>query len=218
MRIEELIKYLVDSAIAYDSDHASNELDVRSFASWLLQQQKVSPTEGILNQDVFDIDQELTAQLGRMGRYVHSYLKIALDKTPFITDMDFAFTAILHQYGPLSKSALIKEMVYEKSSGMEVIKRLLRLNLIEQYPNPEDKRSKLLKLTESGFKAIYEAYSAAGIAAKIAAGPLLDSEKFILFDTIKKLDFFHKKIYLSNETNLNTILDIMEKNNEDSQG
>ncbi len=217
MSIEILIKHLVDNAIAYQQANTGKELDLTSFATWLLETHTEDESGGILNMPVFEIDTELITQIGRLGRYGHAYLKQALVDTPFVTNLDFAFCAMLQQYGPMGKSALIKLMVYEKSSGMEIIKRLLRLQLIDQYPNPEDKRSKLLKLTDAGNQALGVAYRTAGVAAKIVSSPLSEVEKKILLNLLKKLDGFHEAVYHSGETDINKIVYRLDSWNTDSE-
>jgi DNA-binding MarR family transcriptional regulator len=210
MTIEVLIKHLVDNALAFRNTNSSDELHPVDFANWLLTLHSDSNSKGILNMPVFEIDTELIAQIGRLGRYGHSYLKIALAETPFVTNMDFTFCAMLQQYGPMGKSALIKLMVYEKSSGMEIIKRLLRLNLIEQKENPKDGRSKLLNVSPEGQNALQIAYRTAGVAAKIVSGPLTHQEKSILLNLLKKLDGFHEDIYHSGETDLQKIANSLD--------
>jgi DNA-binding MarR family transcriptional regulator len=205
MTIEVLIKHLVDSALAFRDSNPTEELHPAAFAKWLLTLHSDKGSKGILNMPVFEIDTELIAQIGRLGRYGHAYLKNALAETPFVTNMDFTFCAMLQQYGPMGKSALIKLMVYEKSSGMEIIKRLLRLNLIAQKENPKDGRSKLLNVSPEGQQALQLAYRTAGVAAKIVSGPLTNQEKGILLNLLKKLDGFHEDIYHSGETDLQKI-------------
>ena len=214
MTIEVLIKHLVDNALAFRDTNSSDDLHPVDFANWLLTLHSDSNSKGILNMPVFEIDTELIAQIGRLGRYGHSYLKIALAETPFVTNMDFTFCAMLQQYGPMGKSALIKLMVYEKSSGMEIIKRLLRLNLIEQKENPKDGRSKLLNVSPEGQSALQIAYRTAGVAAKIVSGPLTHQEKSILLNLLKKLDGFHEDVYHSGETDLQKIANSLEDTSE----
>lgn len=206
MKIEELIKTLVSSVFSYRVLAGSDDISFDEFIDYLQKKNVSTPNKGILNLPDVNLDQELTVHIGRLNRYAHSYIKTCITDLPFATDMDFAFTAILHQYGLMSKMDLVRKMVFEKSSGMEVIKRLLKSNIMEQSENPEDKRSKLLHLTEKGNKAILEAYQKVGLAAKTVGLPLTDDEKKILFNLLSKLDHFHEAQYLEGETNPEKIL------------
>lgn len=49
---------------------------------------------------------------------------------------------------------LVKIHLLEAPSGIEIIKRLLKKNLIEEFDDPKDKRAKRLKITEKGVNEI----------------------------------------------------------------
>ncbi len=211
MTIEVLIQQLVDQAITYHKAEQGKPLSVEDFAVWLMASEKKGPDKTILGAPFVAIDTELSAQIGRLARYGNTYLKQALGTGPFTTNMEFIFSAMLQQHGPLGKSALIKLMVYEKSSGMEIIKRLLKSGLIVQYPNPDDGRSKLLRLTENGMNALIVAYKNAGLAAKVVAAPLSVEEKKSLLVLLQKLDDYHEAIYRSGENPLDALLNTKEE-------
>lgn len=48
------------------------------------------------------------------------------------------------------KADVIRECISEKLAGNEVLKRLLRQDLIKETNNPNDKRSKRLEITKDG--------------------------------------------------------------------
>lgn len=205
MKIYEIIKQLIDLTGEFVKDRIDQDINIKSFANWLSKQ--IDDT--VLTEEYeitgHSLEAEIAAHIGRMSRYSNSYIKSALVDLPFTTDMDFAFTAILHRSGPVGKTDLIRKMAYEKSSGMEVIKRLLKSGILEQFPNPDDKRGKLLRLTKKGEENVIKAYSEASKAAKIVSGCLTKSEQIALLKTLKKLDEFHLPIYLKDEKDINLI-------------
>lgn len=207
MTIEKAIQHLVNEAINYNNNTNSKDFNMKSFLFDLQKKYDTAPkSKGLLNHKGNTIDQQIITHIGRLSRYAHFYLKNALIETSFTTDMDFAFTAILQQYGPMGKTELIKMMIYEKSSGMEIIKRLIKTKIFEQSENPNDKRSKLIGITDKGSKLVVDAYAVAGIAPKIVSFPLSDNEKTTLLDLLLKLDGFHNLHFLNGESNPNNIL------------
>lgn len=78
----------------------------------------------------------------RMNRFV--------SESDFSTFMDFQFLYILNEHGKMTKSILISFNDMEMSSGIEVIKRLIKNQWIIEETNPNDKRSKLIEITELG--------------------------------------------------------------------
>ncbi|MGB5821779.1 MAG: winged helix DNA-binding protein [Saonia sp.] len=206
MYVYSLIKQLIE-LVGEFIDGKDEKVSLKSFAHWL-----VKRTDSEIEVQEYPItghnmEAELAAHIGRMNRYANSYIKSALAHSPFVTEMDFAFTAILQKSGQIGKTELIRQMVYDKSSGMEVIKRLISNGLIAQLPNPKDRRGKLLQLTKKGKNSIEEAYSNAGKAATVVSSCLTNEEKTSLLVTFKKLDRFHQKIYLEEEKDLNKILE-----------
>ena len=192
--IKELI-FLVEDF----REEATEKKDLNAFLEWL-NSRKVTDTEEVDAKITgHSIEAELAAYIGRLSRYSNTYIKLVLEESPFSTDMEFAFTAILDGAGQVGKTDMIRMMAYDKSSGMGVIRRLLEKNIIEEFPNPDDKRGKLLRLTTDGKKAIALGYNKAPNAANLVTKNLSKKEKKELLHLLKKLDDFHYPIYL-NET------------------
>ncbi|WP_271765575.1 MarR family winged helix-turn-helix transcriptional regulator [Aquimarina algiphila] len=206
MKIYELIKELISLTGEFVKSRSDGEIHIKSFTDWLSKRMDKTVSTEEYEITGHSIEAEIAAYIGRMSRYSNSYIKSALVDLPFTTDMDFAFTAILHRAGSIGKTDLIRKMAYDKSSGMEVIKRLLKNELIEQFPNPEDKRGKLLRLTKIGEENVIKTYAEAHKAAKTVSGCLSKSEQINLLKTLKKLDEFHFPIYLEEEKDLNLII------------
>ncbi len=207
MRIYGLVKELIDLTGEFVKDRIDKEIHIKSFTNWLSKRMDEAVSTEDYEITGHSLEAEIAAHIGRMSRYSNSYIKSALVDLPFTTDMDFAFTAILHRSGPVGKTDLIRKMAYDKSSGMEVIKRLLKSGILEQFPNSDDKRSKLLRLTKKGEENVIKAYSEASKAAKMVSGCLTKNEQITLLRTLKKLDDFHLPIYMQEEKDLNSIIE-----------
>lgn len=78
-------------------------------------------------------------------------------QSPFASVMDYQFLFTLRVHGTLSKSALIEANGMELTSGAEVIKRIGSQAWIEESPNPDDRRSRLVTITDAGV-AVEESY------------------------------------------------------------
>lgn len=100
-------------------------------------------------------------------------------------------------YDSLTKTELIEKNAHEKQTGSEIIKRLVKNGLISENPDPEDKRSVRVSVTEKGKETFYKAMKDITVISKIMCGKLSDSEKESLLDSLKKLNTFHHNIYLN---------------------
>ena len=130
-----------------------------------------------------------------MYRYVRIYIKKALKDSPVQTADEFSFLITLMTYESMTKTELITNQVMEKTSGTEIIKRLLKQGLIREFADPVDKRSVRVAITEKGRKELTATFPGMNVVAKIVIGSLSHSEIKTLFYLLKKLDFYHNDIF-----------------------
>ena len=67
-----------------------------------------------------------------------------------LTPLQFAVLMKLRASGPLSQNHLGRLTAMDPNTAQGVIQRLLRRQLLARRPSPEDRRRKLLSLTDSG--------------------------------------------------------------------
>jgi DNA-binding MarR family transcriptional regulator len=130
-----------------------------------------------------------------MSRYAKSYIKKALDGTPLQTGEDFTALAILLTHDNLSKSELISYNLQEKTSGTEVIRRLISAGLVKQWDDLKDKRSKHIAITDEGKELLYRVFVDMDNVGKMITGKLTIAEKFTLQYLLQKLENFHLEHY-----------------------
>lgn len=141
-------------------------------------------------------------------RYAKLYTKKALHNAPIQTPDEFSFLIVLLTHQSLSKTELINRNVHEKTTGMEIIKRLLRMGLITQFNDDSDKRSQRVAITDLGRQTIFAVLSKMEDVSRIVSGDLSDLEKNTLKQLLEKLDNFHYDIFLHDRhTDLKTIID-----------
>lgn len=193
----DLTKQLIHLLDRFIEERQEVDIDLPSFLDWA-KAQKVSETDNEAYQITgHSLEVEIAAYIGRLSRYSNTYIKKSLEGLPFSTDMEFAFTAILDGAGKVGKTDLIRMMAYDKSSGMGVINRLIANGIIEEFPNPDDRRGKLLRLTKKGKQNVQFGYQKAPKAARLVSKPFTTIEKRRLLHLLKKLDDFHYPMYLN---------------------
>lgn len=179
------------------------EVSMQDFAGFLINHLSTNtdtaPTADVRFGENEPPAQELAYQLdnniGRlfvyMSRYAKSYIKKALDGTPLQTAEDFTYLAILLTHDHLSKSELISRNLQEKTSGTEVIRRLIAAGLVTQWNDETDKRGKRIAITGKGKQLLYEVFNSMNHVGKMIAGTLTISEKLTLQYLLQKLESFH---------------------------
>jgi DNA-binding MarR family transcriptional regulator len=149
-----------------------------------------------------------------MNRYARGYIKQAMQDSLLHTPDEFSFLITLMTFKSLHKSELIKRQVMEKTSGTEVIRRLLKKGMIKESADQNDKRSKKISITKYGRDEVLRILPIMSNVSEIIAGNLSNEEINTLSYLLKKLDHFHNDIYMNKkEMSLN---DILQKINGDS--
>ncbi|MFA5419858.1 MAG: hypothetical protein WC341_15505 [Bacteroidales bacterium] len=211
----QLLKKLLPYLEKFESEQNGNNLmDFSNFIKMeLLSESPVSKSmpdfslaENHLPEKFPEVEfSTLLIELYRFGRH---YVKKALVATGIKTLEEFGFLASLIKTPGLLKSELINLQLMEISSGTEVLRRLIRSELILEYADVNDKRSKRLELTLKGRETIVAAFYEMYKAARIIRGNLSDKELVQATQVMEKLRAFHWHIHQSDKTlDINLLLD-----------
>jgi DNA-binding MarR family transcriptional regulator len=207
MKSYKLIHQLLDLLEKQEQENNGVEVSIRDFAGYLVSHLE-DQTKDASSPDVRFGENEMQAQeqayqldnnIGRlfvyMSRYAKSYIKKALDGTALQTAEDFTGLAILLTHDSLTKSELISKNLQEKTSGMEVIRRLISAGLVRQWDDETDKRGKRVAITDKGRELLYVVFKDMNNVGRMITGTLTASEKLTLQYLLNKLESFHHYHY-----------------------
>lgn len=184
--------------------------DIKNFGGWLVEryadQDIPKPSQDRYHRD---IDSVLAMNIGVLFQHAKHYIKTALKDTPLKGIFDFMFLATLIDKGDLRKSDLINFNMAEFSPGMEVIRRLIRNGLIRDYDDPEDGRSRKVRITGGGRSVFQKALGRMRNVNQIVVGNLSETEKYKVLAITQKLVHFHQPIW--SEDMGKPLEDIIEK-------
>lgn len=145
--------------------------------------------------DANDFENEITKQILLLGRYAKQLIRKGVENHEDLVNEDFTYLYRLMDYDSLTKTQLIEKNAHEKQSGIEIIKRLTKHELISEMPDEEDRRSVRVSVTEKGKEVFKNSMKDITVASKIMCGDLTDTEKVELLKSLKKLNLFHNTIY-----------------------
>ncbi len=225
MKSYQLLRQLISLVEEHEEEQNGREISLQNFTGFLLN--KASNPNGVfVNSEVRFGDKETSAleiayqldnNIGRlfvfMSRYAKSYIKKALKETPLQTAEDFTALAILMTHDHLSKSELINYNLQEKTSGTEVIRRLISANLVRQWDDVKDKRSKHIAITDAGKTLLYGVFEDMNNVGKMITGQLTIAEKITLQHLLQKLENFHLAHYEKKTISSKNDLRVFIKNN-----
>lgn len=197
-----ILKELINHLETYEVSNAKGANDLQSFVYWLTNNlasnprahegSPIDPKQNFMNQN---IDTQISILIGRMSRYAHNYSKKVFAKSNLSSLEEFTFLSSLMFTPSQSKAELTRQNLVEPTSGADIIKRLVKKGLIEEFNDSEDKRSKQVRITETGKQNMFVVFSEMEIVSEIITGNLKDWEKMYLLNALNKLDHLHKEIY-----------------------
>ncbi|MEL7222992.1 MAG: hypothetical protein AAGJ93_16840, partial [Bacteroidota bacterium] len=120
----ELLQHLIQEVAVFEAEHGTG--DIGTFSSWLVGRTtgKERPVEA---EGHYNLNEIIASFLGQMEAYNKHYTKKVLRESQLAGQNDYVFLIILERLGDQRKTDLISLALMEVSSGIEVIRRLLRI-------------------------------------------------------------------------------------------
>lgn len=182
----ELANVLVKPIRDFERERADGSVTLDSFAA------EQTPEPDWENKDKGrSANSVINTSLVHLYRYAKLYAKAAIADTCFSTPDDFIYLLNLINVGQMTKSALIRLNVHEKSAGMQIVNRLIRSGLAEQNAMVNNKKSQLISITPLGKTCIDKCMEKIKVASSLVTDPLSESEKLQLIHLLQKLEVFH---------------------------
>ena len=222
MEKKEILIELIEHLFNYDEKRNSKEeFNMLGFLNYLNNQYKIKELgirdiqgekEKWLKDESNKTDSDISILVSLMYRYAKGYIRKALKDAVIKSADEFSILITLMTYESLTKTELITKVIMEKTSGTEIINRLINLKLIEQFEDINNKRNVRIKVTDLGKIEIINILPQMKIVSIIVSGNLTDSEKSVLVYLLKKLDFFHNEIFMNKRNlDLNEIVMVTPK-------
>jgi len=188
--LESLLPYLCK----FESLHP--ESDLEDFAHWLqIETNATLHRENLPIPPWETLESSLAKHIVFMYRYAKYYAKAALSDSELQNGDEFSFLVTLMVDKQVSKSALIKANLFEKTSGIEIINRLIKKGYVVEQENIEDKRKKMLALTPSGMAALQTGFEGMQKVCYVVSDVLTEREKIQFFHFLHRLHLFHQPAY-----------------------
>lgn len=208
MKTKEILIELIEYLSRYESENENSgrNLNMTDFLGFMNSQYtteniKAVELRGEVNNNDFadsrGSETDISILIVLMFRYAKGYIKKALKDSPIKTADEFSFLITLLTYESLSKSELIQKQVMEKTSGTEIINRLLKLGLITQFNDETDKRSVRVRITHIGRMELLKILPQMQTVSQIVTGNLTETEKTMLAYMLRKLEHYHNDIFLN---------------------
>jgi DNA-binding MarR family transcriptional regulator len=134
------------------------------------------------------INGTLLRTIGRIAKFNSVYANIALRETGLNQIEEFGMLLTIEQQGNPRKSDIFHANIQELSSGTDMLGRLKSRDFVEEYNDPEDKRSKRVKLTAAGSKALMTAKMRVGKMTGIMLKDMPEDDKKLCIRLLKDIE------------------------------
>jgi DNA-binding MarR family transcriptional regulator len=195
----DLITEVIGLIKIYEQESDPHEQDPYLFGQWLndYYQKTGHPA---LSEPEWDgkvngrsADSVINTSLVHLYKYARLHAKAAIVNTAFSTPDEFIYLISLVSFGSMTKTALIRLNIHEKSAGMQIVNRLISNGLVEQAALDSDKRNRMIHITPKGKKLLNESMQNIRIASMKVTEPLSHQEKMDLIRLLSKLENFHEE-------------------------
>ena len=191
-----------------DFEQETGGEDLKQFGIWLNQKLDASDDQSSSKGgEEEQLNEDLMSALGELAQFSKHYIKKVIKDTPLSSQNDLVVMIVLYYRGGMRKSELVNDALLDMSSGIEVIKRLLKKGLVEEYVDLKDKRARQVALSKEGngmFKKMFPELTKIG---QIVGGNLSIQEKRTVAPILKKLVHFHRPVFTEdNDQSLDALI------------
>lgn len=212
MKTKNILIEIIDQLEKYENACIANnsEISTSDFLEFLYLQDQLSEKNSKRQalsggHDDWRLDTSTKAEMNTdisilvvlLYRYAKGYIKKALASSDLKNGDDFSFLITLMTHESLTKIELTKLLVMEKTSGNEIINRLVNHGFIEQMPDKDDRRSIRIRITDFGRSEVIKILPEMQLVSRIVTGNLNQNEIRTLSYLLRKLDDYHNDIFLN---------------------
>lgn len=142
MEIDAITKLIKKFA---EYHQATSSSDIEGFTFWLLKQLADKP-----QQDSAEVNYRIGYYINRINRYGKYLSRYFLDNMPISTIDEFSFLMAIKALPNPSKTEVYEHTVTELTTGQQMMRRLIKLGLVQERVDEQDKRLRRVFLTEQG--------------------------------------------------------------------
>jgi DNA-binding MarR family transcriptional regulator len=189
----EIIREILHWLEQFNQEHPEDEITTESFILWLnsklFSENHADPSVHAPEM----LDMELAFLLVMQSKYYKAYAKKVLGQSELSSPDGFSFLYHLSLVKSYRKMELIKMHRVEPPSGIEVLKRLVKKDFIEEFADPDDKRATRIRITETGRSELRNIMPGMTEVFRLMTAEMPLNEKMHLIAFLKQMDHFHAK-------------------------
>ena len=216
------IQQLIDLWSVYEELHS--KLDYLQFGRWLLNNKSLVEKSDYTTNNLIPKENEPEEQIdyaeerqlmfstiSALARLQDFYIKKFFEGLSINNLLEFNFLFLINKKPLLRKKEIIDYHHVEYTTGIDIIKRLIKLKLVTESKDQLDKRSKRLKITSEGKRVLMEALIRINKITQMFFEVIPSGNWMSCLNVLRTLEDYHKKIFVKNAANTSyEILDTIQ--------
>ncbi|MEO7488195.1 MAG: hypothetical protein ABIU77_13885 [Ferruginibacter sp.] len=185
---------------AFDAQHPKSSIE--EFCRYYLVQQSgkgSKDTPSAMWHGSVTVDFGLMRLINRIVKLHTIYAVAATEGTGINTSEEFSLLNAIDGLNEPRKTTAIYTALFELSTGTDMLSRLKKIGFISEYADKEDKRSKRLKITPKGYKALAVCRKRMGQLAEMEFYDLTEDEKKICIRLLSSIDLKFSAVWQSHK-------------------
>jgi DNA-binding MarR family transcriptional regulator len=144
-----LLKQIIGLLEAFEKEQDSSKIE--DFTIWLNHKlfDKNEPSNGMGHEDLL-----ISFKIMMIQKDLKKRSKAVLSNSLISSIDEYSFLLHLDHQESFRKMEIINLHHLEAPTGIEILKRLLKNDYIEEFPDPEDGRAKRVKITKAGIEEL----------------------------------------------------------------
>jgi len=205
------VKQLIDLWETFEEE-AIEEHNLLNFAEWMVDQLKERPfsntkkrskneflphSETITFLEKLELNSRFQEYILRIARFEDFYIRKYLINLPLNSRLEYLFLYTVDDLDKARKTELINIHLVEYTTGMDTIRRLIKNNLLNELPDEQDKRAKLLVITNEGVDILKIANKRIAEAHKMFLACISPNKWKKALTVLDEIHQIHSYVYLN---------------------
>ncbi len=131
----------------------------------------------------------------RLNKFINIYGKPIVQEFGLHTMNEFVILASLLELREQSKKELIEDHLIEFTTGMDMLRRMIKNGLLTERVNQKDKRQKLISLSKYGTETLFKILGKLNTINDVL-GDLTKEEREAFLKVLKRLNAFHTALHV----------------------
>ena len=187
--IQQVLEYIQE----FYSVNNREPNDLQEFVVWLNDAIFDTQQTHDSGEDEKSLDMELSYLFVSQSKQFKLLARKILSDTPISSADEYSFLYHLSLAESFRKMELINIHLLEAPSGIEIIKRLLKKELIREFDDHEDKRAKRISITPEGRRLTEKIMPLMQQVYSDLCANLTVKEKHHIISYLKKQNHYHKE-------------------------